>query len=389
MEANGNLREPEVNLLELLQVLVKRKMLVVKICGLAIVGSVIYSLTLPNIYSATAKIIPPQKESAGGLSSLLGQAGGLAALAGGLGGGDLYIGILRSRSVGDAVLKRPEIWAMYQEQTFDQARVSLFGSVVMQGGKDGIISITADHEDPKKAAMIANAYVDELGKATIRLNLSKVGTERAFLEKRLDLVKKELAEAENDLKSYAQQNKIVQVDSQTRASIEGIAKLKADLAAREVQLSVLRSKQTEESPEVKSQKAGLARLKGEIQRLAGSGDEGEGIPAVGTVPTVALEYGRKMRELKAREAMFEQITKQYEMAKLGEAKDSASLQVLDEAVPPAVKSKPKRSTIVVFSTLSAFVASVLLAFILEHLEKMPEADRRLWDRIKKQALAFK
>jgi len=383
--------EQEINLLELLQVLVKRKMLIIKICSVAIVVSVAYSLTLPNIYSATAKILPPQKESGGGLSALLGQAGGLAGLAtGGLGGGgDLYLGILKSRSVGDAVIQRLDLTKVYRASTLEAARGSLNGAVKVQAGKDGIISITAEDKDPKRSALLANTIVDELGKTTVRLNLSKAGTERAFLEKRLDLVRMDLKAAEDDLKSFSQRNKIVEVDSQAKASIEGIARLKAELASKEVQLAVVSSNQTEQSPEVKAIQTGIRRLKGELGALAGSGGGGEGIPSIGNVPGVGLEYSRKLRELKTQAAIFEQLTKQYEMAKLSEAKDSSSFQVLDEAVVPVNKSNPKRSLIVILTAITTFLVSLVIVFVQEYLAKMSNDDRKIVDSIKKHALAFK
>jgi tyrosine-protein kinase Etk/Wzc len=391
IDEQEKIEEQEINLLELLQVLVKRKMLIIKICSVAMLISVGYSLTLPNIYTATAKMLPPQKESGGGLSALLGQGGGLAALAsGGLGGGsDLYLGILKSRSVGDAVIKRLDLAEVYQTKTMEATRATLDEAVKVQAGKDGIISITVEDKDPKRSALLANTIVEELGKTTIRLNLSKAGTERLFLEKRLDLVKKDLKAAEDDLKMFAQHNKIVQVDAQAKASIEGIARMKAELASREVQLSVLRSNQTEQSPEVKAIQTGVNRLKGEIGRLAGSSGDAEGIPSVGSVPGVGLEYSRKMRELKTQEAIFEQLTKQYEMAKLSEAKDSSAFQVLDEAVVPLNKSKPSRVLTVILATVSAFLVSVFLVFVLEYIEKMSDDDRKIFDGIKKQALALK
>ena len=385
------IEEQEINLLELVQVLVKRKMLIIKMCTLAIIISVGYSLTLPNIYSATAKVLPPQKETGGGLSALLGQAGGLAGLAaGGLGGGsDLYLGILKSRSVGDAVIQRLDLNKVYQAENLEDTRASLNASVKVQAGKDGIISITAEDKDPKRSALLANAFVEELGRTTVRLNLSKAGTERVFLEKRLDLVKKDLKVAEDDLKSFAQQNKIVHVESQAQASIEGVARMKAELASREVQLSVLRSKQTDESSEVKALVTGINRLRGEVGRLAGNNGGAQGIPSVGSIPGVGLEYTRKMRELKVQEAIFEQLTKQYEMVKLTEAKDSSTFQVLDEAVVPAKKSKPKRSLIVILATVTAFFVSVFTVFVLEYLSKMSDEDRKIFNSIKKQALALK
>lgn len=388
-DEHGNVEGQEINPLKLLQVLVKRKILIMKVCTLAVVISLGYSLTLPNIYSATATVLPPQKD-AGGLSTLLGQSG-LAGLAtSGLGGGsDLYVGILNSRSVGDAVIKKLDLDQVYQTETLEATRACLRGSLMVQAGKDGIISITTSDEDPKRSALLANAFVEELGNITIKLNLSKAGTERVFLEKRLELVKKDLKVAEDDLRLFAQQNKIVQVETQAKASIEAIAQMKAALASSEVRLSVLRSNQTEQSPEVRALMTGINRQRSELGRLAGNYDNALGIPSVGSVPRVGLEYSRKMRELKTQEAIFEQMTKQYEIAKLSEAKDSSTFQILDEAVVPVKKSKPSRALIVIFATVIAFFVSVFSAFLLEYLSKMSDEDRKLFDSIKKQALALK
>jgi len=386
--------EQEIDLLKLMQVIVKRKKLIFKFCSVTIVAAVLYSLTLPNIYSATAKILPPQKDSGGGLSALLGQAGGLAGLAGmaagGLGGSsELYLGILKSRSVGDAVIKKLDLVSVYKSKTLEAARKGLDGAVKVQAGKDGIISITTEDTDPMRSALLANTLVDELGKTTVRLNLTKAGTERVFLEKRLSLVKRDLKTAEEDLKSYAQANKIIQVDSQARASIEGIARLKAELAAKEVQLAVLSSNQTEQSPEVKSMRTGISRIQAELGALAGTQGGGGGIPAIGTIPEIGLEYLRKMRELKTQEAIFEQLTKQYEMAKLSEAKDSSSFQTLDEAVVPVRKSSPSRALLVILAATTSFFVSILIIFVQEYFANLPDADKRTMENIRMQLFIFK
>jgi len=391
MELQDKTEEQEINLLELLHVLFKRKMLIIQICSVAIVASVSYSLNLPNIYSATAKVLVPQKEGPGGLSALIGQAGGLAGLAsGGLGGGgDLYVAILKSRSVADAVIKRMDLGKVYETANLEATRDSLSHAVKVQAGKDGIISITTTDKNAVRSAQLANTFVEELGKATVRLNLTKAGTERLFLEKRLEVVKKDLKAAEDDLKSFALNNKVVHIESQAQASITGISRLKAELASKEVQLSVLRGSRTEQSPEVKAAEIAIRRLKTEMGRLTGENGGAEGIPSVGSVPGVGLEYSRKMRQLKIQESVFEQLTKQYEMAKLSEAKDSSSLQILDDAVVPVNKSKPSRSQIVIMATIASFFASVFLAFILEFVARMPEEDKQLISRIKKQALSLK
>jgi len=383
--------EQEINLLELLLVLVKRKTLIIAVTLSAAVLAAGYSLTLKNIYSATARIMPPQKDGGGALPALLGQAGGLAALAAGAGFGgnsDLYVGILKSRSVADDVIKKLDLLVKFKAKNDDIARKRLAGKVKIVAEKNGIITITADDRNPKHAAELANTFVEELGRTTVRLNLSKVGTERLFLEKRLEIVKTELQKAEELLKTFAQKNSIVQVDSQAKVSIEGIARLKAELASREVQLSVLRSYQTDESSEVKALQSAIKRLNLEISRLAGSGTGGEGIPSIGNVPGVGLEYARRLRDMKVQEAIFEQLTKQYELAKLNEAKDSSAIQVLDSAVVPFQKSKPRRSLLVMVATVAAFFCSIFLAFILEYLAKLPESDRLLLADMKRQLLSF-
>jgi len=379
--------EDEINLLELLHVIARHKMVIVKFCTLALVLSICYSLTLKNIYTASAKVLPPQKDSgAGGLSALLSQAGGLAGIAAGgmgLSGGsaELYIGILKSRSVADAVIKKLDLQKEFKTKTIDDARKNLEGVVKIKAGKDGIISIDADSKDSKKAALLANTFVEELSRRSVQLNLSKVGTERMFLEKRLEVVKQDLRNAENDMKSFQEKYKTVKADSQATAAIEGLAGIKAQIASKEVQLASLRSSMTDESNEVKIAIAALNGLKSQLARLSGGGGM-DFIPSMGNVPSLGLEYLRKLRELKIQEAIFEQLTKQFEVAKISEAKDSSTLQVLDEAVEPLRKSKPKRSLIVILSTITAFFCSIFYIFIVEYLSKLSPADSAIISEIK-------
>jgi len=377
--------EDEINLLELLQVLVRRKRLIMVMCAVAALLSVAYSLTLPNIYTATARVLPPQKDGGGGLSAMLGQAGALAGLAGvgGLGGGaDLYVGILKSRSVADAVIKKLDLQKELKTRTSDESRAAIQNLVKIQAGKDGIITVAADSKNPQLAARLANTFVDELGKKSVELNLTKAGTERIFLEKRLDVVKADLKKAEDALKGFQQKNRAFKVDDQATATIEGAAKLKAEIVSKEVQLASLRSFQTNENPEVKAVEAALAKLRGQLGAIIGGGRSNDLMLSAGSMPSLGLEYVRLMREVKTQEAIFEQLTKQYEVAKLGEAKDSSSIQVLDEAVVPQQKSKPKRSLIVILSTVTAFFLGIFIVFIQEYTRKMSDDDRNRWNEIK-------
>jgi uncharacterized protein involved in exopolysaccharide biosynthesis len=314
--------------------------------------------------------------------------GGLAALAGGAVGlsgnsSDLYVGILKSRSVADAVIKRLDLAREFKTTTPDETRKKLENAVKIQAGKDGIITINADSKDPQKAALLANAMVEELGRKSVLLNLTKAGTERVFLEKRLDVVKQDLQKAETALKSFQEQHKAIKVDSQAAVTIQGLAQLRAQIASKEVQLATLQGYQTDENPEVKILQGALAKLHSQYEAMTGNSKGDSAIPAVGNVPSLGLEYLRLMRELKIQEAVFEQLTKQYELAKLNEAKDSSSLQVLDEAVAPLKKSKPKRSLIVILATVTAFFCSIFWIFLQEYFAKMPDDDRIRWEEIKK------
>jgi tyrosine-protein kinase Etk/Wzc len=385
--------ENEINLLEIMMVLVKRKRLIIAITLVASLASIGYSLSLPNIYTATVKVLPPQKEG-GNLSSVLGQLGGLAGIAGissGFGGtADLYVSLLKSRTVADAVIKQLDLAKEFKSKTADEAR-SKYASVVLVRpvSKDGIITITASHQKPEFAVKLVNVTVEELGRRSVQLNLAKFSNDRIFLEQRLDVVKKDLKKAEEDMKSFAQLNKAIKVDEQAKATIDGVARIKAELASKEVLLAAIRSYQTDESPEVKSLLAASGTLKRELGTLEGnSGHVREGIPSLGNVPSLALEYTRRLREVKTQEAILEQLTKQYEMAKISENRDTTSLQVFDDAVIPDIKSGPKRSIIVLLATVTSFFFASFLAFIMDYAERLPCHKREMLLSMKRLLLPF-
>jgi uncharacterized protein involved in exopolysaccharide biosynthesis len=376
--------EDEINLLELIKVVVKRKAFIIKVTCTVAVITVAASLLMRNVYTASAKLLPPQKDGGGGAAALLlGQLGGLGNLAGGLGGSsDLYLGILKSRSVADAVIKRLDLKTELKNDNPDLLRKNLETMVKFQSGKDGMITITADNKDPKRAAEFVNTFVDELQKKSLQLNLTKASTERSFLEKRLGIVKQDLKNAEDDMKHFQEKYKTIKADSQAAAAIEGIATVKAQIISNEVKLAALRNSMTDEAPEVRTLLAGISKLKSQLSSMSGAGDGSGVIPGAGAAPAIGVEYFRKLRELKVQEAVFEQLTKQYELAKLNEARDSSSIQVLDEAVPPTKKSKPKRSLIVILATVTAFFCSIFVVFIQEYLSKLSPEDAAIINEIK-------
>jgi tyrosine-protein kinase Etk/Wzc len=373
---------PTVGLIDYLQVIVKRSRMIFLVTLAAAVASLVYSLLLPNIYTATTMILA-MEEDKGGLSAMMAQMGGLAGISGvgALGGPtktDLYISMLKSETVRDPIIDRFKLLEVYKEKfRVDAYRALDKKAVVTAGKKDGIISIAVSDKDPKRAADMANEYVEELGRLAARLNMSGAGKNRLFLEESLATAKADLTKAGDDLKAFQAKNKMVNVTEQAKASIEGVAQLRAQLAVQEVQLAAMLRQFTESSQEVKRARVTVGNLKAQIARLEGSGGNSS-IPSVGSVPQLGQDYLRLMREFKIQETMVELLTNQYKLARLSESKDLSPFQVLQKAKVPERKSKPARALMVITATFAAFLCSLQLAFIREFFVRLPEGERVRW-----------
>jgi uncharacterized protein involved in exopolysaccharide biosynthesis len=382
--------EEEINLLDLVLVLVRHKRMILLTCATTFVLACGITLLMPNIYTATARLLPPQQEK-GGLGAMLGGVSDLAALAGlSVGGGssgDLYVGMLQSRAVEDPIIERFDLMKVYEQKYRSRVYEALGKHVnVGLGKKDGILTVSVEDKDPKRAAEMANAFVDQLKQLNVEFNISSAGRQRQFLEKRLAVVKKDLTEAEDKLKTFQEKNKAIRIDDQAKAIIEAISKLKGDLASKEVELGVALSYQTEQNPQVKTLREGIAQIKDQLRRLeessVGKKVSGDIFIATSDVPEMGLQYARLMRDFQVQETIFELLTKQYEVAKVEEAKNTSTLQVLDSAVVPDQKSKPKRGLIVLLATFLAGFLAVIFAFVREYGSRMDEEDRERWDEIK-------
>lgn len=378
-----------INLLDLLLVLVRRKKLIFGICALTFVLACGVTLLMPNVYTATARIMPPQQEKIG-LSAMLSGMSDLAALAGlslGSSSSGLYVGMLQSRTVADAVIERLDLMRVYEWETRAAAYKALKGQVRFAIGKgDGIIAISADEKDPELAAALANAYVEELKSLNLQLSLGSVGLQKDFLEDRIKVVRGDLAKAEDALKEFQTTHKAIRIDVQATAIIEAIARLKGELASREVELGVLRSYQTEQNPQVKAVRESIAQIREQIQQLEQSPDgkkaSGDIFIATSEVPEIGVQYARLLRDFKVQETLFELLTKQFEIAKIEVAKNISPIQVLDPAAVPDMKSKPRRSLIVLLLTFSAGFLSVIGILLAEYGSRLGDDDRRRWEAIK-------
>lgn len=379
-------------LFDYLQVIAARFRIILIITLAAAVISVVLSLLLPNIYTARTLILPSEEER-GMKSVMMSQLVGLATLASGAGvtlGGptiaDLYVSMLRSEAVKDPLIDRLRLLEAYHKKFRSDVYEILDRKTTFSvGKKDGIITISVKDKDPRRAAAMANAYVTELGRLAIRLNVTGAGQTRNFLEERLVKAKAELSKAEENLKAFQARNKAVNVSAQAEATIKGVAELRAQLAAQEVQLATFRRQFTDSSQEVKNLTTLVGNLRAQIAKLEGEGGE-SALPSVGSVPTIGQKYVRLMREFKIQESLVELLSKQYEMARLSEATDVSPIQVIQVAKVPERKSSPARSRIVLMTVFAAFFFSIVGLLIQEYLNRMPEQDRTQWRGIIRQCI---
>ncbi len=374
--------DDEISLLDLALVLVKRKKLILWMTfGLAFLVAV-YSLLTPKIYRAETRLLPP-KSAEMGASALLDMAtGGAASALAGKTPGDLYVGIAKGRTVMDKVIERFKLGEVYKIDNPDRIRAALSANLEAKSDlKTGIISIAVLDRDPARAAAVANGFVEALKEVTSGLAISEAAQKRLYYETQLKEVQSALQKSEEELKAYQERTGIQEAGSQTGALVGTLASLRAQITAKEVQLRALKAYATGQNPEVKKVQNELSALYGQLERLeADQGSARDPLNPEGGMPKARMEYVRLLREAKFNEYLYGLLQKQYEMAKLGEVKDAAVIQVIDTAVPPQVRFKPKRTLMVLLAAVLGFFLSVFAAFFLEFLENArrdPESAAKL------------
>lgn len=368
----------EINLFDAWRVLVKRKRLIGYVVGGVAMASLLISLLLPKIYAATASILPPQPDSLG-MAMGLQQAGpsGLGGLTSGLLGmktpTDLWVGILKSNSVRDAIINRFQLKSVFDVKTIEDARRGLNKVVKVVKAKEDILSITVEDENPHRAARIANAFVEELDKVN-RGNVMTSGKRtRLFLEKRLREAKEEVIKVELAMKLFQEDSKAVKLDEQSKAIIGAIGKIRGELMAKEVELETMLSFATPTHPQVQLLQSEVTGLKGQLRALTeGKKKQFPAEPKDIFIPTakmpdLGLQYARLLRDAKIQETLYGLLTQQYELARIQEAKDSPTVQVLDVAKAAEKKTRPKKGLIILLSTTTAAFLAVFLAFFMEFL----------------------
>jgi uncharacterized protein involved in exopolysaccharide biosynthesis len=351
----------EVSLLDLLQTIVDNLRLLVLgplAVGITALG---ISFLIPPTYTAKTQFLPPQQQQSAAASMLasLGSLGGLAGAVGGIKNpADQFLAYMKSVTIQDSLIERFKLQERYEAKTKVETRLELTKNVRAVSGKDGLISIEVDDTDPKFAAELANAHVEELGKLLSKLATTEAQQRRLFFEKQLTQAKEKLIQSEIELKSTGVSGSVLK--SNPVSAVAAVASLQAGVTAQEVKLGAMRSYLADTAPEFKQGLSELANLKAQLAK------QEKDSPA-NSNSTVQGDYVSKYREFKYNETLFELFAKQFEIAKVDESREGAVIQVLDAAQPPERKSKPKKAQIATTATLIAGFALLIFVFFRQAL----------------------
>ncbi len=340
----------EFDLLDLLLVMAERKntIILATVIGMFLFTGLV--LLMHPTFTAKAVVLPPQQGQSS--AALVSQLGSLAALTGlGSSGAvkdpnDLYLGVLQSNTVQDGLIKRLDLMAAYKVKKLSDARRMLAGSSKFVSEKGGMISITVKDGDPHRAAQIANAYVDELHNINSRLIIGEASLRRNFFSQQLALEKDRLTDAEIALQQTEETTGAISPVGQTGVVIGQVAALNSQIISREVQLDALRTSSTDQNPEViriNSEIQGLRNQLRALESVQKGRKPGDISLTSRSLPQDQVAILRRQREVQYHTLIFDLIARQFEAARLDEAKASPLIQVLDPAEPPDRKSGPFRA----------------------------------------------
>jgi len=370
-----------VNLFDYWDVLVARRAVIAGLCGMGMVVALGVSLLLPEVYESTSSVLPQLESKEGGaLAALLASpaAGGMAQNLGlGLPGlpttpTDVFVSILKSRLMADEVIKQFNLMDRYREKTMVDTRKGLEDHLRITVTKEKVIKVAVEDEDPQVAADMANFYVTNLDRLNRTVTVSKAGQNRVFLERRLNETMESMAKAEEALRDFQAKNKTVAVEAQAKVMIEAAAMIQGQITAQEVQLQVMGTYLSPDNPDLARIRSNVEELKKQLATM-GSGKDARGMlsaerlhPAMVAVPDLALQFGRLFRQVKVQETLFTLLTSQHEQAKIAEARDTPTVQVLDPAVPADKRTRPRVLLNVAVAGVLALVIGVFVAFSLDY-----------------------
>lgn len=356
---------------------------IVRFTAWCVVVIAVIAFLLPKTYRSTTRLMPPDSSTAATLAAAAMMPGGLgsgSAASAGAGGGtamniasqllglntnsEVFIGVLRSRSVEDAIIRRFDLAKLYRTSHPEDTRNELKAHTeIAVDRKSGMLSIAVDDRSAERAAQMARTYVEELNKVLASVKTSAAHRERLFIETRLTEVKADLDDSVRQLGEFSSKNTMLDIPQQAKATVESVAQIQAQLFTAQAQLQSLQQIYTDDNVRVRSGRAQIAELQKQLNALGGKGvtadltslPSDQLYPSLRQLPLLGLRYLDLYRRSKVNEAIYELLTKQYEIAKIQEARDVPTVQVLDVADVPTRKWAPHRLWIILAGLLVSFV----------------------------------
>jgi uncharacterized protein involved in exopolysaccharide biosynthesis len=362
--------------------------MVLCILATGIVLSGLYAFYLPAMYTSSTTLMPPDSASTNSSYLSLMSSGGAAAAAGSalLGlktPGSTFIGIMKSRTVQIRLVNRFNLVSEYKSKLIEDACRQLATDTQMEeDSKSGIITISVDDRNPVLASKIAQGYVEELDRVVSLDSTSSARRERVFLEGRLKEIKQDLDDSSKALSQFSTKSKTIDIPSQGRAMVDSGLRLQDEMVAARSDLAGLRQSYSEDNVRIRAAKARIAELQRQIEIMMGTPEESKinaddsAYPSVSELPALGLTYADLDRKVLVEEALWEALTKQYEAAKVQEAKEIPTVRVLDAANVPQHKSYPVRRDIVLLGAILSIFAACILVLILSYWEDMDAQDER-------------
>ncbi len=385
----------EINLLDYLVLIMRYRRMILRNVIIMVVVVFLISLLLPKQYIAVTTLLPPPEQEKMSMSNLLSEVSvpGLS-LPSRTTSADLFVEMLRSRSVGERVLNRRfafkgdslTLLKILGRKNVEKGLKAMADRAFFVLSKKGIITISVRMPSPQLAADVANAYVQELDRINREKVVSRAKNSRIYIESQLRETEAKLSEATRRLAEYQRGHRAVSLEEQTKAAIDQVAELKGKIIAKQVEIGVMRQSMKEENPLLVRAKRELAEMQDRYQALQ-YGDAGieskEFYLPFDKVPEVGIQLALLLREAKVQETVWQLLNQQYYQAKIEEARDTPTVQVLDEAVPPLRKSSPRRTLLMVVFGVLSLVASVGYIFIEQYRLKLSERpeEKAQWQTI--------
>jgi capsule polysaccharide export protein KpsE/RkpR len=359
-----------------------------------LLASTLLAFLIPVRFESTARLMPPDSSQSGGLAmaaaALSGGAGGLGGIASDMLGlkstSDIFVGILSSRTVQDQLIQQFDLKKLYAVRRMEDARkVVAKHTEISVDRKSQIITLTVTDHDPRRAAAMGEAYVTELNRLVAELSTSSARRERIFLEERLKAVSQDLEEAEKEFSQFSSRNSAIDIKEQGKAMVEAAATLQGQLIATESELEGLKQIYTDNNVRVRSVRARINELKHQLEKIGGKGEDASVpvgqqqdslYPSIRKPPLLGVTYADLYRRTRVQEAVFESLTKEYELAKVQEVKEIPVVKVLDSPNIPDKKSFPPRLLIMLLGTALAFAVATTWVFGKTSWEQTDSADPR-------------